>query len=160
MKLILGKSAPDFTLPDQQGKEHSLRDYRGKWVLIYFYPKDNTPGCTTEACTLRDSYPAFQKLDVVIFGVSADSAASHEKFAKKFTLPFTLLSDTTKKTIKAYGAWGRKKFMRREYDGIFRNSVLIDPKGKVAKIYESVKPAKHADDVLKDIKQFCVASVD
>ncbi|OIP80200.1 MAG: thioredoxin-dependent thiol peroxidase [Parcubacteria group bacterium CG08_land_8_20_14_0_20_48_21] len=153
MTLSIGKPAPNFTLPDQNSKEHSLRDYRGLWVLIYFYPKDHTPGCTTEACTLRDSYPAFQTLEAKVFGVSADSVASHEKFVQQFTLPFTLLSDTTKETIKAYGAWGRKKIMGREYDGIFRNSVLVDPKGNVAKIYENVKPADHAEEVLKDISR-------
>jgi len=147
-----GAKAPAFTLPDQTGKKHSLKDYKGKWVLLYFYPKDDTPGCTTEACTIRDSYSGFQKSKIVVLGVSVDSVKSHEKFAKKYELPFTLLSDEDKKVVKAYGVWGKKKFMGREYMGTNRTSFLIDRNGKISKIYEQVKPAFHAGKVLDDIQ--------
>jgi peroxiredoxin Q/BCP len=148
MKLTVGKPAPLFELPDQDGKIHRLKDSLGTWVLLYFYPKDNTPGCTKEACTIAEAFPDFAKLKIQVFGMSADSVASHKKFAEKYKLPFPLLSDESKKTIKAYGAWGTKKFMGREYEGIFRMSFLIDPKGNIAHIYEKVTPVKHADEVL------------
>ncbi len=147
-----GSIAPAFTLPDQDGKKHSLSSYKGKWVLLYFYPKDNTPGCTKQACVLRDAEPDFKKLKAVVLGVSADSVVSHERFAEKYALPFPILADTDKKVVKAYGVWGRKKMRGREYDGIFRTSFLIDPKGRIAKVYEKVKPEQHADDVLADLK--------
>ncbi len=150
--LGIGKLAPDFTLPDQEGKSHTLSDYQGKWVLVYFYPKDDTPGCTKEACVLRDAVPDFKKLKAVVFGISADSVKSHKKFAEKYELPFTLLADENKKVIKKYGVWGLKKFMGREYEGIFRTSFLIDPGGRVAKVYEKVRPDIHADEVLNDLK--------
>ena len=146
-----GTLAPDFSLPDQNGKRHRLRDYRGEWVLLYFYPKDMTPGCTAEACAVRDEWPQFEKLDVRVFGVSTDSVKSHAKFAEAYDLPFTLLADTEKKAVEAYGVWGKKKFMGREYLGTKRMSFLIDPKGKVAKIYEKVKPREHAAEVLRDL---------
>lgn len=147
----VGASAPDFSLLDQNGVPHTLSQYTGQWVLIYFYPKDNTPGCTKQACTLRDAEPAFEKLSAVVLGISGDSVASHQKFVEKFSLPFPLLADTDKKVIEAYGSWGKKKFMGREYMGIFRNSFLIDPDGVIVKIYEGVKPEKHAEEVLADI---------
>lgn len=150
--LKVGQKALEFTLPDQSGALHTLKDYLGKFVLIYFYPKDDTPGCTKEACAIRDEFPKFEKLKIKVFGVSADSPKSHKKFEEKYKLPFTLLSDESKNMIKEYGAWGKKKFMGREYDGIFRNSFLIDDKGKIAKIYEKVKPEEHAGDVLADLK--------
>lgn len=150
----VGKPAPDFTLLDQDGVSHTLSAYKGQWVLIYFYPKDNTPKCTKQACTLRDAEPAFGNLDAVVLGISADSVASHKKFVEKFELPFPLLADTDKKVIKAYGSWGKKKFMGREYEGIFRNSFLVDPKGILRKVYEGVKPEKHAEEVLADISAF------
>ncbi len=151
-KLKVGAKAPQFNLPDQDGKMHSLRDYAGQWVLLYFYPKDDTPGCTTEACSLRDNLPKFKKIKAVIFGVSADSVKSHRKFADKFGLPFTLLADEDREVIQAYDVWQKKKFMGREYMGIMRESFLIDPAGKIAKVYESVKPELHADEVLADLK--------
>lgn len=151
--LTVGKTAPAFTLPDQDGTKHTLKDYRGNWVLIYFYPKDDTPGCTKEACTLRDEFPAFGKLKAKIFGVSADTVASHKKFATKYKLPFTLLADPEKKMLEAYGVWGKKKFMGREYMGIARSSFLINPEGKIVKIYEKVNPLTHADEVLADLKE-------
>ncbi len=152
MSLSIGDKAPAFSLADQDGKIHSLKEYVGKWVLLYFYPKDDTPGCTTEACTLRDSYAGFKKLQAQVLGVSVDSVKSHGKFVKKHDLPFPLLADEQKEMVNAYGVWAKKKFMGREYMGILRNSFLIDPKGKIAKIYESVKPADHAAEVLADLK--------
>lgn len=148
----LHSAAPLFILPDQDGKEHSLADYGGKWVLLYFYPKDDTPGCTKEACTIRDSFPDFKKLKINVLGVSVDSVASHKKFETKYELPFTLLSDDKKEVVKKYGVWGKKKFMGRVYEGTFRTSFLIDPKGKIAKIYEDVNPVVHAAEVLADLK--------
>ena len=151
-KLSIGKAAPAFTLPDAEGKEHSLADYKGRWVLIYFYPKDDTPGCTKEACAFRDNFPKFKKLGITVLGISKDSAKSHAKFSEKFSLPFTLLSDVSGKMIAAYGAWGKKKFMGREYVGILRNSYLVNPEGKIAKVYEKVKSELHDDEVLADLK--------
>lgn len=151
-KLIIGADAPQFSLPDQNGKMHTLADHKGKWVLLYFYPKDNTPGCTKQACGIRDEFPAFKKLNCVVFGISADSEASHKKFEAKFDLPFTLLADTEKNMIKAYGVWAPKKFMGREFLGILRTSFLINPEGRIAKIYEKVKPDLHAEEVLADLK--------
>ena len=146
-----GELAPDFCLLDQDGNEHTLSNYQGRWVLVYFYPKDDTPGCTAQACAIRDADPDFAKLDAVVLGVSADSVKSHKKFADKYGLTFPLLADEDKKVVNEYGVWGRKKFMGREYDGIFRTSFLINPEGKIAKVYENVKAAEHAEMVLKDL---------
>jgi peroxiredoxin Q/BCP len=148
----IGNKAPTFSLPDQDGMIRSLSDYKGKKVLLYFYPKDDTPGCTTEACNFRDGYKDFQNMGLVILGVSADSVKSHKKFAEKFKLPFPLLSDEDKKVCEVYGVWQKKKFMGCEYMGIVRNSFLIDEEGKIAKIYESVKPLAHAGEVRDDIQ--------
>lgn len=148
----VGTQAPSFSLPDQNGVVHSLSDYKGKKVLLYFYPKDDTPGCTTEACNFRDGYTDFQKMGLVILGISKDSVKSHKKFADKFSLPFPLLSDETGEVVDKYESWGKKKFMGREYMGIFRNSFLIDEHGNIAKVYESVKPADHADEVKDEIR--------
>lgn len=150
--LSIGDKAPAFKLADQQGVEHSLSEARGKWVLIYFYPKDDTPGCTKEACALRDNVPAFNKLDAVVYGVSVDSVKSHGKFAEKYQLPFILLADTEKTMVKEYGVWGKKTFMGREYMGTNRMSFLINPQGKIAKIYEKVKPEVHTEEVLADLR--------
>jgi thioredoxin-dependent peroxiredoxin len=144
--------APDFTLPDQDGVEHALSEYRGQWVLLYFYPKDDTPGCTKEACSIRDAFPNFTKLNIKVLGVSADSPESHKKFAEKYQLPFTLLSDAHKKVVAHYGVWGEKHFMGREHEGIIRSSFLIDPTGTIEKIYTDVKPENHAEEVLRDLK--------
>lgn len=152
MKLTVGNKAPEFSVQDQSGKDQSLKQYKGKWVLLYFYPKDDTPGCTKEACAFRDNFPAFKKLDAVVLGVSIDAPAKHVKFIEKYQLPFMLLADVDKKIVEAYDVWGKKKFMGREYMGTFRVSFLIDPQGKIAKIYEEVKPEQHAEEVLKDIK--------
>ncbi len=154
MELKINDIAPDFSLPDQEGNNHRLADYKGRWVLLYFYPKDNTPGCTTEACTLRDAFEEFGKKNAVVLGMSADSVKSHKGFIEKHKLPFTLLSDETKGVLKTYGVWAKKKFMGREYMGILRNSFLINPEGKIAKIYEGVKPAGHAEEVLVDLIKF------
>lgn len=146
-----GSIAPDFTLLDQDGVSHTLSQYRGKPVLIYFYPKDDTPGCTKEACAIRDAEPDFSKTGAVVLGISADSVKSHKKFAEKYSLPFTLLADEDKKVVDAYGVWGRKKFMGREYDGIFRTSFLVAPDGIIKKVYTNVKPEQHAAQVLADL---------
>ena len=127
----LNQAAPDFTLPDKNGKMHTLSDYAGKWVLLYFYPKDDTPGCTQEACGFRDTYASFKQGGVVVLGVSIDSMQRHSQFVKKFKLPFTLLADEQKKVVKLYHVWGKKKFMGHEYLGTFRHSFLIIPKALI-----------------------------
>ena len=149
---LLNKPAPAFKLPDQQGIEHSLSDYKGKWVVLYFYPKDMTPGCTVEACSFRDSEARLTAAGAVVLGVSADSVKRHAKFATNEKLNFPILSDESTEVCKAYESYGKKKFMGRSYDGIFRNSFLIDPKGKIVKIYESVKPTAHVAEILVDLK--------
>jgi thioredoxin-dependent peroxiredoxin len=154
MKLKVGDKASEFTLPDQEGKSHELSGYQGEWVLLYFYPKDDTAGCTKEACMIRDELPNFKTLGVRVLGVSVDSVLSHKKFAEKYGLPFTLLADTEKQVVNEYNVWGTKKFMGREYDGTFRTSFLINPEGEIVKIYEGVKPELHAREVLEDLKQF------
>jgi len=153
MILSVGDKAPAFSLPDQDGKVHSLGDYTEKWVLLYFYPKDNTSGCTKEACSIRDAWSDFGRLGAVVLGVSKDSVKSHRGFADKHRLPFTLLSDEATEMIAAYGAWQRKKMAGREYMGIVRMSYLIDPKGRIAKVYPKVKPEAHAAEVLKDLME-------
>ncbi|MBI2147113.1 thioredoxin-dependent thiol peroxidase [Candidatus Woesearchaeota archaeon] len=147
----VGSAAPDFSLPDQDGKEHHLSAYRGQWVILYFYPKDDTPGCTVEACEFRDQYQKLKKAGVIVFGISADPVKSHEKFAAKFSLPFPLLADENKEAVKAYGVWGKKKFMGREFMGILRTTFLISPDGRIANVYEKVKAEGHAEDVMRDI---------
>ena len=150
----VGVEAPAFTLPDQDGKEHSLADYRGKWVLLYFYPKDDTPGCTIEACTIRDQFEDFATIGAIVLGVSTDAVASHKKFAEKFELPFTLLADVNKTVVGMYGVFGEKKMMGRAFMGVRRASFLIDPSGKIAKVYENVKPEAHAAEVIADLEAF------
>lgn len=147
-----GSPAPSFTLPDQEGKKHSLADYAGKWVLLYFYPKDDTPGCTIEACTIRDQFKDFERIGAVVLGVSTDSVASHKKFATAYKLPFTLLADVDKEVVGRYGVFGEKKFLGRTYMGTSRMSFLIDPSGAIAKVYEKVKPLTHAAQVVADLK--------
>lgn len=154
MSLPTGIKAPQFSLPDQDGVIRSLSDYKGKWVLLYFYPKDNTPGCTTEACTIRDSFDQFKPQNAVVLGVSADSVASHKKFVNKHTLPFLLLSDEQKIVLQAYKVWKKKSFLGRTFLSIHRMSYLINPKGELVKIYEKVKPESHAQEVLNDILVF------
>lgn len=147
----LNKKAPVFSLPDQDGNIHTLKQYFGKKILLYFYPKDDTPGCTTEACNFRDGYEDLVKMGLVVLGVSVDSIKSHKKFADKFILPFPLLSDESHEVCEAYGVWGLKKFMGKEYMGISRSSFLIDEKGNIEKIYEKVKPEVHLGEIIKDI---------
>ncbi len=148
--MILQEStmAPDFTLPDENGVNRSLKDYRGKEVVLYFYPKDDTPGCTTEACNFRDDYSAYEKAGVVIIGVSADSPGSHAKFKQKYQLPFTLLSDEKHEVSEQYGVWALKKMMGREYYGILRTTFLISSDGVIKKVFENVKPAEHSQQIL------------
>ncbi len=146
--------APDFSLPDQTGTMRSLKDYAGQWVVLYFYPKDSTPGCTTEACNFRDARDSIAELgNAVVIGVSKDSVKSHAKFAEKHKLNFTLLSDESHEMIEAYGSWGVKKFMGREYEGIKRNTYIINPNGMIVKEYEGVNPAKHAAEIIKDLQE-------
>ena len=146
------KSAPPFTLADQTGTMHTLFQYKGKWVILYFYPKDDTPGCTKEACNFRDSSKEFVAAGVIILGVSKDTVLSHKKFAEKYHLNFPILSDETKDVIKAYGAWGMKKFMGKEFEGVKRTTTLIGPDGTIQKVYENVNPITHASQILKDIQ--------
>lgn len=148
-----GDTAPGFTLSDQTGIEHTLDQYRGKWVILYFYPKDDTPGCTVEACSMRDNYSVFTKHNAVVLGVSADSIKSHESFAHKFNLPFPLLADTTHKVSELYGAWGKKNLFGKIFNGIHRVSFLINPAGKIAKVYLKVDPNTHVQEVLSDINE-------
>jgi len=150
-KFTPGAPAPAISLPDQDGKTRSLAEQRGKWVLVYFYPRDDTPGCTVEACGLRDAWSDFARHGIEVFGISADSVKSHRKFADKFKLPFTLLADESMAVIRAYRSYGKKKFLGREFDGILRQSFLVDPQGKLAKVYLKVKPNEHAAEVLADV---------
>ena len=152
MTITIGQPAPEVRLPDQEGKVHTLSDYRGQWVLLYFYPKDHTSGCTAEACSLRDHFDRLLAKKAVVLGVSIDSVASHKSFAEKYTLPFPILSDTGKETVTAYGVWRKKASPDgEERYGTFRTSFLIDPEGKIAKIYENVNPDIHTEEVLRDL---------
>ncbi|MGK2848727.1 MAG: thioredoxin-dependent thiol peroxidase [Minisyncoccota bacterium] len=156
MGLKLKQKAPALILSDQNGTQHTLKQYLGKWVVLYFYPKDDTPGCTAEACSFRDGYAMLKRASIVVLGVSADSVKKHRKFAEKYSLPFSLLSDEEKITVERYGVWVPKKFMGRDYMGIARTTFLIDPAGKIAKIYENVKPNDHAIEILEDMKTLMV----
>lgn len=148
LKLKEGDMAPTFTVSTSGGGKVSLADYKGKNVILYFYPKDDTPGCTKEACAFRDSFGDFKKKGAVVLGVSPDSVKSHDKFVEKFKLPFTLLADEDKKIVEAYGVWGQKSFMGRKYMGVYRVTFLIGPDGRIKKIWPAVKPDEHADEVL------------
>ena len=141
--------APDFRLQDEAGEFHSLADYKGKWLVLYFYPKDDTPGCTTEACSLRDAATDISELGAEIVGISADDATSHSKFIAKHHLNFTLLSDPEKTVIEAYGAWGKKMFGK---EGILRKTFIINPHGEVVKIYGRVTPLGHGEQVTSELK--------
>jgi peroxiredoxin Q/BCP len=146
-----GARAPDFALKDANGKLWTLSDFRGRTFVLYFYPKDNTPGCTTEACSFRDRYDEFKKRGVEVVGVSADSETSHKSFAEKKNLPFILLSDPEKKTIEAYGALGEKKLYGRTFLGIVRSTFIIDGEGIVRKVFPKVTPAGHAEEILASL---------
>lgn len=141
--------APDFTLPNQDGKDVSLKDFAGEWLVLYFYPKDDTPGCTTEACSFRDARDELTDLGAHVVGVSMDSADEHDKFKAKYNLSFDLLSDTSGKVIEAYGAWGKKMFGR---EGILRKTYIINPSGQVVKVYGRVTPVGHGENVVADLK--------
>ena len=148
----VGKKAPAFKLSDQDGKVHELKDYLGKKVVLYFYPKDNTPGCTTEACSFRDEYSVFKKTNTVILGVSADSVKSHLNFSEKFSLSFPLLSDESKEMLEKYGVWKEKSMYGRKFVGIERTTVVIDENGNVIKIFSKVKVNGHTQEVLEALK--------
>jgi peroxiredoxin Q/BCP len=147
-ELTTGAKAPNFSAPDQSGKTVSLGDFKGKKIVLYFYPKDDTPGCTTEACSFRDEHSAFQKKGAVVLGVSPDSAKSHTKFIEKFSLPFPLLADEDKTIAQAYGVWVEKSMYGKKYMGVERSTFVIDEKGKLLAIYRKVKPAEHTAEVL------------
>jgi peroxiredoxin Q/BCP len=148
MKLKKGLPAPDFSLKDDEGKTRVLSEFKGTKVVLYFYPKDDTPGCTTEACNFRDDYSSYIDAGITILGVSPDSVDSHEKFRKKFHLPFSLLADEDHKISEAYGVWGKKKFMGKEYMGVLRTTFVIDENGRIAHVFEDVKPAEHSNEIL------------
>ena len=143
-----GSAAPDFTAKDANGETVRLKDLRGEKVVLYFYPRDDTPGCTKEACSFRDDFSKFRKRGIKVIGVSTDSEASHKKFSAKYKLPFTLLADPDHSIADAYGVYGEKKFMGRTYMGVKRITFLIDEKGKIKKVFEKVKPDEHASEVL------------
>jgi len=143
-------AAPDFTLPDIAGVTHTLDDYKGKWVVLYFYPKDDTPGCTTEACSLRDARDTLAEMGAEIIGISKDDANSHEKFRAKYALNFTLLTDTEGAVIEAYGAWGKKMYGR---EGILRKTFIINPSGQVLKVYGRVTPMGHGEQVIDELRK-------
>jgi thioredoxin-dependent peroxiredoxin len=149
MAISAGIPAPDFTLPDANGDLHTLSNYRGSPVVLYFYPKDDTPGCITEACSFRDNYSQYGEYNAVILGVSPDPPKKHLKFKAKYGLPFILLSDVDHKVCELYGVWGRKKFMGREYDGVFRTTFLINPQGQIQHVFENVKPDGHSQEVIE-----------
>ena len=146
-----GELAPDFELQTDNGENVRLSGFRGKPVILYFYPKDDTPGCTKEACAIRDAWSEFERRGAVVLGVSADSVASHERFKTKYHLPFTLLSDPEHEVIERYGAWKPKRFAGKSFLGIVRSTFLIDAEGKVAKVWPKVDPAKHTDWVLAEL---------
>lgn len=149
--LEVGDKAPDFTTVDQDGQRVKLSDFRGKKVVLYFYPKDDTPGCTKEACSLRDSWSAFRRRKIEVLGVSAQDEKSHKKFAEKFSLPFRLLADAERKIVEAYGVWGEKSMYGRKFMGTNRVTYVIDEKGKIAAVWPKVKPEGHAEEILKAI---------
>lgn len=150
MPISSGIPAPEFEMFDDTNTLRKLSDFRGRNVILYFYPKDDTPGCTKEACNFRDDYSAYEKAGIVILGVSPDDVASHVKFKKKFQLQFPLLADDEHKVCDAYGVWGPKKFMGKEYEGVLRTTFLIDGEGMIKKVYENVRPAEHSTELLKE----------
>jgi len=151
MPISAGIPAPDFELQDDTGTPRKLSDFRGRNVVLYFYPKDDTPGCTKEACNFRDDYSAYERAGVAILGISPDDVKSHTKFKKKFGLQFPLLADDGHKVCDLYGVWGAKKFMGREYDGVLRTTFLIDEKGEIVKVFENVRPAEHSAELLSTL---------
>jgi peroxiredoxin Q/BCP len=148
MPITAGKSAPSFELSDDTGAVRRLSDFRGGPLILYFYPADDTPGCTKEACNFRDDYSAYKKAGVTILGVSPDTVQSHAKFKAKYNLPFPLLADVGHTICSKYGVWGHKKFMGREFDGVLRTTFLVDKEGKITRVFEGVRPAEHSAEVL------------
>lgn len=148
MPILAGIAAPEFEMPDETGQPRRLADFRGKPVVLYFYPEDDTPGCTKEACNFRDDYSAYERAGVTILGVSPDSVASHVKFREKYQIPFHLLSDEGHKVCDLYGVWGPKQFMGRDYEGVLRTTFLIGPDGKILRVFEKVRPSAHSREVL------------
>jgi len=151
MVLNVGDPAPEFELEDSQGKLHRLSDYQGHSIVLYFYPKDDTPGCTKEACSFRDSYQTFRAAGIEVIGISPDSIKSHTKFIEKYDLPFVLLSDPNHKVTEAFGVWGIKKSFGREYEGVYRTTFVIGPEGKITRVFENVKPSLHSQEVLEAV---------
>lgn len=149
MELQKGDLAPEFKLQDQDGNWHRLADYKGKKLVLYFYPRDNTPGCTKEACNFRDNIASFNRGNTVVIGVSGDSVSSHAKFHKKYELPFTLLADPEHSMLEAYGVWQEKTFMGKKHMGIVRTTFILDEDGKILEIYKKVKPEVHAQEIIK-----------
>jgi len=154
MPIQQGVTAPDFTLMDEEGRPHTLLQYRGGPVVLYFYPKDDTPGCTTEACNFRDDYSAYQQAGVTILGVSPDTPAKHSKFKAKYGLPFTLLADEDHQVCDLYGVWGLKKYMGRAYEGVLRTTFLVGADGVILQVFEQVRPAEHSTEVLQALGVF------
>ncbi len=152
MAISAGIPAPDFVLPDHNGVPCKLSGFQGTPVVLYFYPKDDTPGCTTEACSFRNDYAEYQKAGVVVLGVSPDSPKKHTKFREKYSLPFVLLADEEHAVCQLYGVWGLKKFMGREYEGVFRTTFIIDADGMIIKVFENVKPEGHSAEILSLLK--------
>ena len=153
----IGQKAPEFCLPNSDEVEICLKDLRGKWVVLYFYPKDNTPGCTTEALDFTSHLKEFEELGAVVLGVSPDSCASHKRFIEKKDLAVTLLCDTNKEVLRAYGAWGKKKMYGKEYEGVIRTTYLIDPEGNVAAVWPKVRVKGHVEKVLEKLKELVSA---
>lgn len=153
MALEAGDSAPLFTLKNQDGKDISLSDFKGKAVVLYFYPKDDTPGCTKESCNFRDEFPEFGKMNAEIIGISADSVKSHKKFADKFNLPFNILSDESRSVIEKYGVWKEKNMYGKKYMGIERTTFIINPSGKISRIFRKVQVDGHNNEVMEALKE-------
>lgn len=151
MVLSIGQQAPEFELIDNEGNLHKLSDYRDQTIVVYFYPKDDTPGCTKEACSFRDAYADFREAGVEIIGISPDNEKSHSRFIQKYELPFILLSDPEHQVCEAFGVWGLKKYMGREYEGVHRTTFIIGPDGIVKRVFENVKPADHSQEVLAEV---------
>lgn len=153
MILKEGMPAPAFSLPDETGIIRHLSDFSGQTIVLYFYPKDDTPGCTTEACNFREDYSAYQEAGITILGVSPDSAKKHARFKEKYNLPFSLLADEEHTLCEQFGVWAQKKFMGREYMGVLRTTFIIGPDGVVKKVFEDVKPAEHSAEVLAAVRE-------
>jgi len=151
MVLEKGEKAPLFELFDSEGELHKLSDFSGQTIVIYFYPRDDTPGCTKEACSFRDNYQIFKEAGIEVLGISPDTVKSHKKFSEKYQLPFTLLADPDHKVCEAYGVWGLKKMYGREYEGVYRTTYIVGPEGEIKRVFENVKPTDHSQEVLEEV---------